>query len=239
MSIKQARSIIADAARPATFSGAGLSAESGIATFRDAQTGMWATFDPHQLASPEGFDANPDRVIDWYNHRRQMIAQTEPNAAHRALANCGWKHITQNVDDLLHRAGAQTVLQLHGSISIDRCHHHCSFSETIDLETPPARRMCPMCDGPVRPGVVWFGETLPMDVWEQAHETCSTCDVLLVIGTSAVVYPAARLIAVAKDAGAQVIVVNTQPSEASTLADIELIGSAASIIPQLLPSADP
>lgn len=236
MSIEHARQLITAAKRPASFSGAGLSAESGISTFRDARQGLWAKYDPALLASPQGFAANPEMVIEWYALRRRTIAAAEPNAAHRALATLDWPHITQNVDDLLHRAGACNVLQLHGSIMLDRCHGNCGYEETIDPADPPALRNCPKCPSPMRPGVVWFGESLPMDAWHAAEQACTSCDVLLVIGTSAVVYPAAGLISVAKSGSAKVIIVNTTASDASDLADVELIGPAGELVPKLLAS---
>lgn len=234
MSIERARQLIAHATTPATFTGAGLSAESGINTFRDPQKGLWAKYDPAVLASPEGFAADPKKVIEWYAYRRRAIAAAKPNPAHHALAALEWPHITQNVDDLLHRAGAGTVLQLHGSIMLDRCHASCGYEEPIDPSNPPGLRTCPQCPSQLRPGVVWFNESLPTAVWNQAQHICQTCDLLLVIGTSAAVYPAAGLISLAKSSGAKVIIVNTRSSGASDLADIELIGAAGKLVPQLL-----
>ncbi len=226
--------MLARAQRPVSFSGAGLSAESGVSTFRDAQTGMWAKYDPVALASPQGFAADPAMVLEWYAHRRRGIAQAEPNAGHNALAGMDWTHITQNVDDLLHRAGAKRVLQLHGSIKIDRCHHECGFEQDVELANPPPMGSCPACSAPLRPGVVWFGEQLPIDIWSEAEAACRECDVLVVVGTSAVVYPAAGLITIARESGAKVIIINTQPSDASALADIELFGTSGTVLPKLL-----
>ncbi len=236
--IESARRILAEARSIVSFSGAGLSAESGVATFRDPETGgLWSRYDPTQLASPQGFAADPDLVIDWYNHRRQSIATAEPNAAHRALAaRRDITHITQNVDPLLDLAGAEDVLHLHGRIDLDRCHGGCGVSEQIDLADPPPRRACPSCDEPMRPAVVWFGEMLPMDVFGEGERACSQCDALLVVGTSAEVYPAAGFIDIARAAGASIIIVNTQPSAASRHADVELIGQAGEILPSVLDS---
>lgn len=234
--LDDARRLLAGAQRIVSFSGAGLSAESGVPTFRDAATrGHWRTHDPMRLASPEGFAADPDLVLGWYAARRIDIARAQPNAAHRALATRREIiHVTQNVDDLLERAGAENVIHLHGLISEDRCHRACGFREGIDLATPPARRDCPMCQAPVRPNVVWFGEVLPAEAWQAAEEAITSCAVLLVIGTSAVVYPAAGLISVARSAGASVIIINTAASDASELADVELLGRAGSLVPELL-----
>ncbi len=233
--IDAARRMLAGGRRVVSFSGAGLSAESGLLTFRDKQEGMWAKYDPMTLASPEGFAADPKLVIDWYASRRRTVGNAEPNPAHVALAGRGdILHVTQNVDDLLHRAGADEVIQLHGRLDADRCHGRCGHEEVVDMSDPPGLRDCPACGAPLRPAVVWFGEALPPEAWAAAEQSCRNCDVLLVIGTSAVVFPAAGLIGVAKAAGADIIVVNTQPSEASPLADVELLGPAGEIVPQLL-----
>lgn len=234
--ISQAQQIIEAASSIVAFSGAGLSAESGISTFRDAQTsGMWSKYDPMKLASPQGFEEDPKLVINWYAQRRKDIAAAIPNNAHRALAERkDIINVTQNVDDLLHRAGAKQVIQLHGTISKDKCHSECGFDEAVDMANPPELRDCPNCGARLRPSVVWFGESLPTDAWDKAERACGECDVLLVIGTSAAVYPAAGLIALAKAAGAKIIIVNTQTSDASHLADYELLGKASEVVPQLI-----
>jgi NAD-dependent deacetylase len=179
--------------RTAVFSGAGLSAESGIATFRGNDGhALWSQFNPMELASVAGFEDNPARVIEWYNWRRTQLARAQPNAAHRVLA----KHsqlvqITQNVDDLLERAGvaASDVLHLHGTIGRDRCMASCGYEEAIDLAHPPPLSDCPRCGAYLRPAVVWFGEALPQGVWSWAERICSELDCLLVVGTSATVAP--------------------------------------------------
>lgn len=235
--LKHAQSLLAGAERPVHFSGAGLSAESGVSTFRDPATGgQWQKHDPMALASPQGFAADAELVMDWYGHRRRQIAAAEPNHAHCALAgHATMSHITQNVDNLLQRAGASNVLQLHGSITADRCHNNCGYVAGVDMHDPPGVRKCPECGSSrLRPSVVWFGEGLPQDVWQRAEQLCQQCDVLLVVGTSAVVYPAAGLINIAHDAGAAIILVNTQPSEASHVADCELLGPAGEIVPAVL-----
>ncbi len=235
-SLQSARDILMRAGAIASFSGAGLSAESGVSTFRDAQTdGLWTKLDPMKLASPQGFAEDPNLVMDWYAHRRRQIAASHPNPAHIALAQqADMVHVTQNVDDLLHRAGARDVIQLHGTIAKDRCHARIDYVEDVDLGNPPGLRESPVSPGSyMRPAVVWFGESLPGEAWARADEACRMCDVLLVVGTSAAVYPAAGLISLAKQAGASIIIVNTQASEASHLADVEVLGNAGDIVPKL------
>lgn len=236
--LEKARQILQQTHAVCCFSGAGLSAESGISTFRDTEThALWSRFDPMKLASPEGFAENPGQVIDWYNWRRQTLFSATPNPGHQALANVpGLIQITQNVDDLLERAGCapEQVIHLHGDITQDRCHDGCGYRETIDLQNPPALRRCPRCDGWLRPAVVWFGETLPEHDWQRAESLVRQCDTLLVVGTSASVYPAAGLIHLARRHNARIILINTQPSDASHLADIELTGPSGQWLPLLL-----
>lgn len=235
--LESARDALRNARRIVCFSGAGLSAESGISTFRDTEThALWSRFDPMMLASPQGFADNPVRVIDWYNWRRNTLANASPNPGHYALASRpNIIQVTQNVDDLLERAGVSPtrLYHLHGTITEDRCHAQCGYHERVDLASPPGLRDCPRCGAPMRPSVVWFGESLPDDVWNSARGHCENADCLLVVGTSAAVYPAASLIELAKRRGATVIVVNTQASGASDLADHELIGPGGVILPQL------
>lgn len=236
--LNNARHLLQTARRIVCFSGAGLSAESGISTFRDTETdALWSRFDPMRLASPEGFADDPIRVIDWYNWRRAKLANASPNAGHLALAaRPDIIQITQNVDDLLERAGItpDNIIHLHGTIIEDRCHHACGYRERIKLVSPPDLHDCPNCGAPMRPAVVWFGENLPEREWAAAQRACEQADCLVVVGTSAAVYPAASLIDYAKRKGASVIVVNTQPSGASSLADHELIGQAGVLLPMLL-----
>lgn len=231
--IHAAISILSTAQKIVTFSGAGLSAESGIPTFREAQTGYWARYDPAELASPGGFSQDPELVINWYNDRRSTIAQAQPNAAHRALAGRqDIVHVTQNIDHLLETAGAKSVLHLHGRIDSDRCNLSCGYAEPIDIADPPGLRNCPDCRAALRPSVVWFGEPLPQSTWDAAVQAVSTADVLLVVGTSGVVYPAASLVDLARSCGAAVVVVNTEPTR--SIADVALIGPATELVPRLL-----
>jgi NAD-dependent deacetylase len=241
--LARAREILAQSPRVAAFSGAGLSAESGLSTFRDPDTdALWSRFDPVELASLEGFEANPQRVIDWYNWRRSKYAAVEPNAAHRALAaQTQLAQITQNVDNLLEQAGIppQRVYHLHGSILQDRCHSAaCEYREDIDPAAAPPLRACPRCGDLLRPAVVWFGESLPRDVWLEAERLCAELDCLLVIGTSATVYPAAGLIGLVRDHGGRIVVVDPNASAASGTADVHLAGPAAGLLPPLLEGLD-
>ena len=230
--LEAARTALRNAAQPVTFSGAGLSAESGIPTFREAQTGLWAQYDPMTLASPGGFAADPELVVGWYNERRRHVAASQPNAAHRAMAGRpDMVHITQNVDDLLERAGARDIVHLHGSLGQDKCSGGCGHRETVRMADPPPLHPCSRCGHWMRPEVVWFGEPLPRDEWLKAEEQAATADVFIVIGTSAQVHPAAGLITTARTTGASVIVINI---ESSYVPGIQLTGTAGDLVPELL-----
>ncbi|MGI9014631.1 MAG: Sir2 family NAD-dependent protein deacetylase [Phycisphaerales bacterium] len=226
----------ADATAPpriVAFSGAGLSAESGVPTFRDPHDpdALWARFDHTTLASQAGFQQDPDAVTAWYDWRRRLIAAAEPNAAHRALAQrADIVHVTQNVDNLIERAGGSAI-HLHGNIAVDRC-NSCHFREDIDMHEPAGLRACPLCRAPMRPDVVWFGEQLPTAAWERAVGACTHADVLLVIGTSGMVYPSAELVDVARANSACIIVCNTQ--ESTSPSDYWLAGPAAERLPSVL-----
>ena len=231
--IERAAAVFSSSGRFVSFSGAGLSAESGLATFRDPQTGYWAKHDPMKLASPDGFARDPALVIAWYNHRRRTLSGAHPNKAHEALASRrDFLHITQNVDNLLELAGAMDVAHLHGRIDADRCHAWCGFEEGIALDDPPDLRECPDCGALLRPTVVWFGEALPATAWEAASAAAQSADAILVVGTSASVYPAAGLVQQAQAAGATIVEVNIESSLSS--ADISLIGQAADLVPRIL-----
>jgi NAD-dependent deacetylase len=224
------------ARRIAVLTGAGMSAESGVPTFRDAQTGLWSKFDPMQLATEEAFRANPKMVWDWYAFRREMIAKAEPNAGHRALAAFAQRHpgrmtlITQNVDGLHQRAGGPDVLTLHGNIFDDKwldAPKACCSKDTA-AGSPP---YCERCGNMLRPDVVWFGEPLPLRTLAAAEKAAQACDLMLVIGTSGVVYPAAGL---ARMAAGKVVIINTESTELDGAADAVLNGKAAELLPQLL-----
>ena len=225
------------ASRIAVLTGAGMSAESGVPTFRDAQTGLWAKFDPRQLASEHVFRASPKMVWDWYAFRREMIAKVEPNAGHRALAAFAQRHpgrltlITQNVDGLHQRAGSEGVLALHGNIFEDKWLDKpgaCCHADAAVAGTPP---YCDRCGNLLRPAVVWFGEALPQRALAAAEAAASECDLMLVVGTSGVVYPAAGL---ARTAAGKVVIINPEPTELDDAADAVLRGKAAQLLPLLL-----
>jgi NAD-dependent deacetylase len=233
----QVRGWIEAASSIAVLTGAGMSAESGVPTFRDALTGLWAKFDPAQLATEAAFRANPSLVWDWYAVRREMIARVEPNAGHRALADFQRRHpgrltlITQNVDGLHQRAGSSGVLALHGNIFEDRwldMPRNCCSEANVQAGNPPC---CSVCGNLRRPGVVWFGEPLPLAALTVAEQAADRCDLMLVIGTSGVVYPAAGL---ARRARGRVVIVNPEPTQLDDAADAVLRGKAAGLLPPML-----
>lgn len=238
-SLSAARQHLARARRIAVLTGAGISAESGIPTFRDAQTGLWARFDPMQLASEDGFRADPPLVWRWYAWRRGLVANAQPNAGHHALASAPWRFdsfelITQNVDGLHARAGSAPI-ELHGNIMRTVCLAQCGFIENDPRRLPPGEPpRCPRCGDWLRPGVVWFGEMLDAATLQQAELAAARCEVMLVVGTSGLVYPAAGLPALALRSGAQVIIVNPQASDLDDLATIVVHGTAANVLPTLL-----
>ncbi len=231
-------STLAGAAHIVALTGSGVSAESGVPTFRDAQTGIWAQFRPEELATPQAFAANPAKVWDWYAWRRELIGGVEPNAGHVALARLETliprvTLITQNVDGLHQLAGSRAVLEFHGNIHVDRC-----FSEGVVLGTDEVKAgtppICRRCGSFVRPGVIWFGEAIDEQVLEQSFEACADCDVFISAGTSSEVYPAAGLAEIAKAASATVIEINPVKTPLSDLADHALRGTAATILPALV-----
>jgi len=238
--LDRARQWIADAVHVAVLTGAGVSAESGVPTFRDALTGLWARFRPEELATEDAFRRDPQRVWDWYAHRRQMLRDVQPNAGHRALAVFQRRHpgrltlVTQNVDGLHQRAGSEGVLCLHGDLFADRwldAPRGCCRLDHAVAGSPPT---CGGCGNWVRPGVVWFGEMLPPDALAAAERAAEHCDVMLVAGTSGQVYPAAGLAHLARRAGARVVIVNPEPTELDDTAHLVLPGTSAQLLPMLL-----
>jgi NAD-dependent deacetylase len=228
------------ARRVGVLTGAGVSAESGVPTFR-ASDGLWEGHRIEDVASPEGWERNPALVWQFYNARRENVAKVKPNPGHYALVEMEkrWGDdfllVTQNVDGLHRQAGSKNVLELHGSLRHTRC-LGCRTVANRGLESLGDAPKCPRCHGQLRPHIVWFGEGLDDDIWMAAMGSASTCDVLLVVGTSAVVYPAASLVPIAKrrSTPATVVEVNLTRTEASGSADIGLYGPSGVTLPKLL-----
>jgi len=222
--------------------GAGMSAESGIATFRDALTGLWSRFDPAQLASEEGFRDDPARVWDWYAERRAGVRAAQPNAGHLALGAFARRRpgvltlVSQNVDDLHQRAGNIDTIRLHGDIMADRWLDRCTRAPACEVRLAPPGRppRCPECGNLLRPDVVWFGEMLPAQALHAAEQAAERCDVALIVGTSGAVWPAAGLAERARRQGAFVTIVNPHDSEIDDQAHVVLRATAAQALPRLL-----
>ena len=233
------RDWIAAAEAIAVLTGAGISAESGIPTFRGAG-GLWRNFRPEDLATPEAFRRDPRLVWEWYNWRRELVSKAKPNPGHRALADLEARRakstlITQNVDGLHDSAGSRNILKLHGDIWQVRC-TRCERSwpdRSVPLVDLPPR--CE-CGAPARPDIVWFGEPLPSGVWNQAWQAVRSAQLVFVIGTSGVVYPAADLIPLALEQNARVVEINPGPTPFSETVDCALSGPAGEILPRLLSS---
>ena len=227
------------AERVVALTGAGVSAESGVPTFRDALTGLWAKYDPQELATPEAFARDPRLVWDWYAWRRELVADVRPNAGHLALA--AWADlvpsftlITQNVDGLHEKAGSEDVIALHGNIARTRCHACGRYARTFDVaQRPPP---CRACGGWLRPDVVWFGEALPADALERAIRASAVADVFLSIGTSSLVHPASALPGIALEAGAALVEVNPDPTPLTPQATYVLAGPSGVVLPALVRS---
>ncbi|MEV7267628.1 NAD-dependent protein deacylase [Micromonospora aurantiaca] len=265
--LAEAGRLLAAARRPVVFTGAGMSAESGVPTFRDAQTGLWQRYDPQELATPAAFRADPALVWGWYEARRHGVRRALPNPGHRAVAAIAARLpdivvITQNVDDLHERGGVPAPVRLHGSLFAPRC-SACARPASIPEDaaapgddappgnaaapdgmpephdgplTPPA---CAGCGAPVRPGVVWFGEALPSAALDAAVEAASGCDLLLTVGTSALVHPAAEIPLVAARLGAPVVQVNPVPTPLDAICAVNLRGPAGEVLPALVRAAWP
>ena len=224
--------------RIAVLTGAGISKESGIPTFREAQTGLWENYEPTELATPQAFKRNPKLVWEWYMWRRSLVTRANPNPGHIALVQFGEKipHfilITQNVDGLHQRAGSQNVIELHGNIMRTKCFDHGHLVEewVNDNHIPP---LCPICGGKLRPDVVWFGENLPSEALERAANAAFNTDVFFSIGTSALVEPAASLPYRARQAGAVLVEINPQQTPLTEVADFVFTGPSGTILPELV-----
>ena len=254
--VQDAAKLLASKQHICLLTGAGISAESGIPTFRDKQTGLWENHRAEDLATPEAFARDPALVWSWYQWRRQLVADKKPNPAHKALAY--WQHhakanhqqltfITQNVDDLHEQAGS-TVVHLHGNLARNRCSqcqtsytsasNHSQNSEALDnsdVDRQDAVTLitCSHCGGYIRPDIVWFGESLPVQAWQTAEEAAADCEVFISIGTSSLVYPAAGLAQLAKQNGAKVIEINPNPTPNTTV-DMIIKEKAGIIMPVLV-----
>ncbi|MCC6614314.1 MAG: NAD-dependent deacylase [Anaerolineae bacterium] len=243
--IQQAAALIQASKRPCVLTGAGVSKESGIPTFRDVMDGLWAQYDPQQLATPTAFARDPKLVWDFYEMRRERMRPAQPNPGHVALAGIerlkgDLPIITQNVDDLHERGGSTQVIHLHGLIARNKCSRDCQGDPTLidvnqltwDHESGPPT--CPQCGALVRPDVVWFGEMLPRASLERAYELASTCDLMIVVGTSGIVTPAADMPRVARRNGARLIEVNPYASDLTPTMDIWLQAPSGEALPRVL-----
>ena len=235
--LHEARARLASARSITALTGAGISADSGVPTFRGAD-GLWRNFRAEELATPEAFERDPRLVWEWYSWRRELIATKQPNDAHRAIAslesrvNDFWL-ITQNVDGLHRQAGSTKLSEIHGNIWMVRCTACGAVTENHQVPLPLLPH-CGQCGGLLRPHIVWFGESLREENLARCAKQLQACDVLLVIGTSGVVYPVAGFASIAKEAGAYVIEVNLDPTPQSDLVDIALRGRAKDVVPLLL-----
>jgi NAD-dependent deacetylase len=227
--LKASRSIV-------FFSGAGISAESGIPTFR-GKDGIWNKFRPEELANFDAFIRNPQLVWEWYNYRKSIVYQSKPNPGHFAIVEMEKYFqnvivITQNVDNLHRRAGSKIVYELHGNIERNFC-INCKKHYDSELEFKDGIPKC-KCGGLIRPDIVWFGEFLPADQFQLSEKAARNCDVFFVVGTSAVVYPAASLVHLAKSNRAFLVEVNIEETDASSIADVSLFGESGKILPQIV-----
>ncbi len=224
--------------------GAGISAESGIPTFRSAD-GLWKNYSATELATPEAFEKDPELVWEWYHWRQGIILKAKPNPAHYAVAELEKKFnnfllLTQNVDNLHRRAGSNKVLELHGNIFRARC-LNCGRIVHHQIEPEKEINNSPRCDcgGRLRPDVVWFGEAIPQDIWQTSLEFLSTADTSIICGTSGVVWPAAAIPEMAKKSGAKTIEINLEPTPISSIVDISIQGKAGEILPQIIQTLNP
>ena len=229
---------IRQAQRIVFFTGAGVSQESGIPTFRDGPNSVWQHFDPEVYATVPGFDKNPTKVWEWYWERRQTFKALKPNAAHHVIA--AWQEkiqnvtvITQNIDGFHQRAGSQFVLELHGSLAMDKCRAHGHIIEHDVNSALKEHPSCEQCGSLLRPDVVWFGEALPNVAYDQAVIACFNCDVFICIGCSMDIFPAANLPYNASYSGAYLVQININSTDLNELADCNLLGRAGEVMPAL------
>ncbi|MEC4889851.1 MAG: NAD-dependent deacylase [Nitrospira sp.] len=239
--LSEAHARLAAARAVTILTGAGISADSGVPTFR-GNDGLWRNYRAEDLATPEAFERDPRLVWEWYNWRRELIATKQPNHAHYAVAALEarlpdfWL-ITQNVDGLHRAAGSRKLSEIHGNIWMVRCTACGAVTENHQVPLPLLPH-CGPCGGLLRPHIVWFGESLDSEDLARCTKALHTCDVLIVIGTSGMVYPAAGFASVAKEAGAFVIEVNLDPTPQSDLVDMTLRGHAKDVVPNLLQTCE-
>jgi NAD-dependent deacetylase len=231
------RELLAEAQRVVAFTGAGISVESGVPTFR-GPGGLWRTYSAQDLATPEAFARDPKLVWEWYDWRRRQMAEAQPNAGHHALVAMeqrisGFTLVTQNVDGLHDQAGSRNIVKLHGDIWMVRCTGCGRERQDRQAPLPELPPLCE-CGAMLRPGVVWFGELLPPGVWSKAEHAASRAEVFLTIGTSALVHPAAGLIDVARMGAAKTVEINPDATPYSGVVDYAIRGSAAEVLPQLV-----
>lgn len=237
MDTEKARKLIKKSANLCVLTGAGISAESGLSTFRDSG-GLWENYPVEQVATPEAFSKDPRLVWRFYNERRKNASKAEPNPAHIALAGIEAEKnaviLTQNVDGLHQRAGSKTVVELHGSLWKLRCTACPELCRDMPVEVP-ILPYCVKCKELLRPDIVWFGEPLQPDSIRKAEEASGNCDLFMVIGTSARVYPAAAFPLIPARRGVPVIEINKEPTQLSEIAAVSLIGKAGEILPEIIP----
>ena len=222
------------------FTGAGISAESGIPIFR-GKDGIWNKMKPEELANFDAFMRNPDLVWEWYQHRRDIVNKAQPNAGHIAIAGFELffdvSVVTQNIDNLHRRAGSKNIFELHGNIERNFCINCHTFYNSLEIELSGTAPKCSKCGGLVRPDVVWFGEMLPQDEFSDGEKAAEWSDICFVVGTSAVVYPAAYIPITAKQAGSYIVEINLEPTEMSRFADYSIFGKSGDILPAVLEEA--
>ena len=241
--IDEAAARLAQARRVVVFSGAGVSKESGISTFREPGEGLWAKYDPMKLATREAYEADPAFVWRWYESRFGLIEAAEPNPGHRAVAELEQAVpvtvVTQNIDGLHQRAGSTDVVELHGSARRFKClsERHTGLTRADFAGSDEAPPRCPRCGDMIRPDVVWFGEALPADAIQRALDVATDCDVLIAVGTTGIVYPAAMVPAIAYQTGAAVIDVNPDEDAIAGFADWWLRGPGGEVLPRLVARA--